>query len=396
MFLVYFDFFIVIISIMITAMSFRLIYLWTMSIRYSPKLVDKTDKKLASAPKVSIILPARNEYKYIKKCVDSLLRQDYQNFELILVNDKSTDSTREIMEQYAQKDHKVKVINLDHKPDDWIGKSWACWQGYLQSEGEFLLFTDADTYHKKNTIRLAIQYVKEYKLDALSLLPRVIAYDFFVRVTLPFLTLYQHTYISPLNINDPNKSAVNFLAQFYMIKKTVYEKIGTHKAVKEKFSEDLAIGEILKKSSFRMNMLRGENNVSTDTIRNPKLIFNQVSRYIIPYFQEYKMGAVIKTLSEFTIMFLPFPFFVYSLLSFGLKLNYSLNILLFLSSLIAILNIIILSSLQSKYAQHQKAWYGLGAPIGACIFSFSFVIGLTKAIFQSPIAWRERKYNATV
>lgn len=143
-------------------------------------------------------------------------------------------------------------------------------------------------------------------------------------------------------------------------------------------------------------MLRGEDNVSTDTIRNPKLIFNQVSRYIIPYFQENKMGAVIKTLSEFTMMFLPFPFFVYSIISFGFKLNYSLTMILFLSSLIAIMNIVILSCLQSKYAQHQKAWYGLGAPIGACVFSFSFILGLTKAILQSPIAWRERKYDAAV
>ena len=391
---VYFDLFLLIISFLIAGMSFRLIYLWIRSIRYSPRLSEKNDSVLRSAPKVSIILPARNEEKYIKNSVDSLLNQDYPNFELILVNDKSTDRTLDILKQYSEREQKVKVIDLDYKPDNWIGKSWACLQGYLQSDGEILLFTDADTYHTKSTLRLAVHYLTEHKLDALSLLPKMLAFRFFVKVTLPFLTLYQHTYISPININDPTKKTVNFLAQFCMIKKRVYEEIGTHKAVRDKLSEDLIIGEILKKENFKMNMVRGELNVSTDTIRNSKLIFNQIARYIIPYYRENKFGAIIKTLSEFTVMFLPFLLFVYSIFNLGLKLNFSLETILFFSNLITILNIVIISSLQSKYVLYQNPWYGLGAPVGACVFSFAFIIGLTKAIVKAPIGWREREYNS--
>lgn len=395
MVLVYLDLFLVIISFLIAGTSFRLIYLWIRSIKYSPRLTEKNVKVLHSAPKVSIIVPIRNEEKSIGNCIDSLLNQDYPNFELILVNDKSTDRTPDILKQYSEREQKVRVVNLEYKPDNWIGKSWACLQGYLHSDGEILLFTDADTYHMKNTLRLAVQYLIGIKLDALSMLPKMLAANFFVKVTLPFLTLYQHTYISPININDPSKKAVNYLAHFCMIKKTVYDQIGTHETVRDKFSEDLAIGEILKKGNFRMHMVRGELNLTTDTIRTPKLIFNQISRYIIPYFRENKLGAIVKTLSEFAITFLPFLLLAYSILSTGLKLTFSLESILFLCNLVTVLNIIIISSLQSKYVVYQNPWYGIAAPVGACIFSFAFIIGLVKAIIKAPIGWREREYDST-
>ena len=220
----YFDFFLVMISLLISGATFRLISLWTKSIRHSARLTEKNGIQIHTTQIVSIVVPARNEEKYIKNCIESLLKQDYPNFELILVNDKSDDHTLDIMKRYSEREHNVQVIDLDYKPDDWIGKSWGCYRGYLQAEGEILLFTDADTYHNKSTLRLAIPYFTEHKLDALSLLPKMLAPNFIAKVTLPFLTLYQQTYISPININDPTKKTINFLAQFYMIKKKVYEK----------------------------------------------------------------------------------------------------------------------------------------------------------------------------
>jgi len=98
-------------------------------------------------PKVSIIVPARNEEKYIGKCLTSLLEQDYPTFEIVAVNDLSSDMTGRIMNEYRVKDSKrISVINIVRKPDDWVGKNWACYQGYLKSSGEVLIFTDADTF----------------------------------------------------------------------------------------------------------------------------------------------------------------------------------------------------------------------------------------------------------
>ena len=108
------------------------------------------------SPKVSVILPARNEEKYIAKCLDSLLKQSYPNFEIVAINDSSSDKTGEIIQRYHIINSKVVAINAEPKPEEvlWIGKNWACYQGYLNSTGEILLFTDADTVHSTSTIDL--------------------------------------------------------------------------------------------------------------------------------------------------------------------------------------------------------------------------------------------------
>ena len=110
--------------LVIIGMWIRMFYLWIRSIRYSPKLIEKDVKSFFPQPKVSIIIPARNEEKRIKKCIDSLLNQDYPNFELILVNDGSTDNTLNIINQICIKDDRVKGIDLKSKPPEWVGTNW--------------------------------------------------------------------------------------------------------------------------------------------------------------------------------------------------------------------------------------------------------------------------------
>jgi len=97
--------------------------------RESPFL-DKFKKKEHTNPKVSIILPARNEEKFIERCLDSLLEQDYTNYEIVAINDSSKDSTGSIIKKYSEKFSKVIFVDAKPKPDEWIGKNWACFEGY--------------------------------------------------------------------------------------------------------------------------------------------------------------------------------------------------------------------------------------------------------------------------
>jgi chlorobactene glucosyltransferase len=123
-------------------------------------------------PFVSVVVPARNEQGNIEKCILSLLAQNYPNFEVIVIDDNSTDDTLKIMKEIEKKvlpKNRLKIISLIHKPDNWTGKTWASQQGYLQSSGSILLFTDADTnYNSKDTILLTISYMQKQKLDVLT------------------------------------------------------------------------------------------------------------------------------------------------------------------------------------------------------------------------------------
>jgi len=120
--------------------------------------LDKFENTNETTPKVSIILPARNEEKYLAKCLDSLIDQDYKNYEIIVIDDSSEDSTGKIIANYAKKNSKIIHVSAKSKPDGWMGKNWACMEGYKQASGELLLFTDADTKHAKQVISLSVSH----------------------------------------------------------------------------------------------------------------------------------------------------------------------------------------------------------------------------------------------
>ena len=109
----------------------------------STPYLDEFKNVNESSPKVSIILPARNEEKYLASCLDSLIDQDYENYEIIVIDDSSEDSTGDIIANYSKKNSKIIHVSANKKPEGWMGKNWACMEGYNQSTGELLLFTDA-------------------------------------------------------------------------------------------------------------------------------------------------------------------------------------------------------------------------------------------------------------
>src|SRR3712207_1251313 len=159
----------------------------TKSFRQSPRLESFDRTSIRHFLQVSVIVPARNEERYIARCLDSLLGQDYPSFEIIAINDSSTDRTGEIMKTYAAKDSRVIHIDASPKPEGWTGKNWACYQGYLHAKGELLMFTDADSRHMPSAMSLAVGHLVSQTLDALTAVPRLICNDFWTKITLPVL-----------------------------------------------------------------------------------------------------------------------------------------------------------------------------------------------------------------
>src|SRR6476659_11104709 len=151
------------------------------SIKNVPKLILIANSHDIDYPMVSIILPCRNEEKYIEKCLDSLLVQDYPNYEIIAINDSSSDKTGEIIKRYSLTNNKIVHVDAQPKPEGWTGKNWACYQGYLQSKGDFFLFTDADTVHHPSAVSLAVTYLLSEKLDTFTAIPQTLANDFWTK-----------------------------------------------------------------------------------------------------------------------------------------------------------------------------------------------------------------------
>ena len=212
------------------------------SIRFTPYL-DRFERKEHDNPKVSVILPARNEEEFIEKCLDSLIEQDYTNYEIIVIDDSSDDATGKIISEYAKKNSKITVVNAQIKPDGWMGKNWACMEGYKKATGELLLFTDADTKHSQNVISLAVSHLLSFNLDALSAIPKMRTMDFWTRITLPMISTFLHTRFSAIRVNDPSKKTAYFFGSFFIIKQKTYRDIGMHEGVKHEIIEDGALGK---------------------------------------------------------------------------------------------------------------------------------------------------------
>lgn len=286
------------------------------SFRDTPYL-DKFPQKNHKSPKVSVILPARNEEGFIEKCLDSLLGQDYENYEIIAIDDSSTDSTGNIIKNYAAKDARVIHVSAKPKPDGWMGKNWACMEGYAAATGEILLFTDSDTTHSGNVISLAVSHLLSLDLDALTAIPKMVCLDNWTRITLPMLSTFLHTRFSALRVNDPSKKTGYFFGSFFIIKRSTYEKVGMHQGVRQEIIEDGALGKKVKEAGFKMKMVRGDHLINAVWARDRSTLWNALKRLMIPLYLQNARIAIGIFFAVLFLLFMPFPLLAYSSVLFG-------------------------------------------------------------------------------
>ena len=364
----------------------------TKSFRQSPMLESFDRTSVSRFPKVSVILPARNEGRYIARCLDSLLGQDYPNFEIIAINDSSTDGTGEIMKAYAANDLRVMHIDASPKPEGWTGKNWACYQGFLRARGELLMFTDADSKHLPSTMSLAVGHLMSENLEALTAVPRLICNDFWTKVTLPVLATFLHTRFSPIRVNDPNTKTGYFFGSFFIITRSTYEAIGTHEGVKEELVEDGALGGKVKASKFRMKMVRGEPHIDAVWARDLPTLWQGLRRFMIPVYYQDKVDAYMMAMAVFFILFAPFASLPYLPVVASFAGNTSSFQILFGLQISAIALIMVTTAVQCRLAIFESPVYAFAAPLSGALISLSFMSAIADAKKKGAVSWRDRKY----
>ena len=352
--------------------------------------LDKFDNSSNQIPKVSIILPARNEEKFIGKCLESFVNQDYTNYEIMAIDDSSDDKTWEIIEKYAKKSDKVVPVKAASKPDGWMGKNWACMEGFKRASGDLLLFTDADTVYSKKVLSLAVAHLLSEKLDVLTVIPRLLCLDNITKITLPMLSTFLHSRYSALNVNNPKKGIGYFFGSFFIIKKEVYEKIGTHEKVKHEIIEDGALGKITKESGFRLKMVRGEHLLDAVYSRSSQEMWNGLERLMVPLYHQNKSYAVGVFFAVLFILFIPIPFLIYSIIFLENSMSF---IPLLASAILSTSTIFIAAFMETKMGLSLNSVFGLFAPLGGLIVTCGFLSGILQANKSSAVSWRGRKYS---
>jgi len=371
------------------------------SIKEVPKLQPLKISKNILFPMVSIILPSRNEEKYIEKCLNSLLRQDYPNYEIIAINDSSSDKTGEIIKRFSTDYSKIIYVDAEPKPEGWTGKNWACFQGYLKSNGELILFTDADTTHSISTISLAVTELLTEELDALTAIPKILAYDFWTKITLPILWTFFLARYSALKANNPKSKIGYFFGSFFIITRIAYEKVGTHKSVKEEIVEDGELGRKVKEQGFNIRVVHGERYINAVWARDSSTLWHGLRRLMIPLYQKEKIKASIMVVATFLLLLLPLIILPFSTIIaldnndghiFFIN-NYSLDIILLFFAIMSILLLVIINVLHLKYIVFQNLLYSLFFPLGGSFVFIAFLSSIMYSKKEGVLNWQGRRYS---
>jgi chlorobactene glucosyltransferase len=226
-------------------------------------------QKLSTSPRISVLVPARNEEDTIGPCVSSLLAQDYSNFQVIVLNDNSTDGTTAILSKLGQCDSRLKIINGQPLPPDWLGKHWACHQLYQAADGELLMFTDADTVHTPDTLRCASAALQENRSDMLSIIPRHKLGSLAEQLIMPAFALGAFANIPlPARLRPGNTKLVSSSGILMLLRRQSYEAAGGFQSIRQSVLDDLLLAERVSALGMRYRVFDGTDNVACRMYHN--------------------------------------------------------------------------------------------------------------------------------
>jgi hypothetical protein len=215
-------------------------------------------------PRVSIIAPALNEQRHIESAVRSLLAQDYPSLEIVLIDDRSTDATPQILARLAAEHPRLRCVTVRELPGGWLGKNHANWLGAQAATGEVLLFTDADVVMAPGAVDRALAYLDRGRWDHLAVAPRVaLPGTLLSQFTLYFGLLFS-LYARPWAARDPQSRAYVGIGAFNLVRREAYFACGGHERVRLRPDDDVKLGKLLKRGGWRQDFLNGNGAIEVE------------------------------------------------------------------------------------------------------------------------------------
>lgn len=264
-------------------------------------------------PKLSVIIPARNEEDNIERCVLSILKQDYDDLEVIIVDDNSTDNTYNIITGIAKKyKNRLKIVKNKKLPEQWMGKNWACHNGYLASNGEVLLFLDADTYFiDDKALKKSVTELTDNNIGLLNCIPYQKTVTISEKAILPIIFWIINTGFS----HSVNKKTPHFafaIGMFMMFSRQSYEAIGGHKEVKSCVIEDIELSKNIVRKGLKSAVMNGVNSITCRMYNNITEIINGFTKQFYTIFKDINpilLVFLIITAISFSFYFFYYPIF---------------------------------------------------------------------------------------
>jgi glycosyltransferase involved in cell wall biosynthesis len=343
---------------------------------------DRDPVQPSGNPKVSIIVPARNEERDIEASLLTLLDLDYDNYEVIAVNDRSADRTGEIMENVASSPKgkaRLHVIHHLELPAGWLGKTHAMWSATNTATGDWLLFTDADVLFKSDSLRRAVAYAEAERADHLVLFPQMImkrAGEFMMIAFFQTMFVFGHR---PWKVADPNSKDHMGVGAFNLIRRSAYQTVGTYEALRMEVLDDMKLGKVVKNAGLAQRNVFGGDLISLRWAYGAKGVVDNLTKNFFAVLSFQWWRTIISALGLAFLNLGPF---------LGVFLVHGWERLPYVIALFSMFSIYVGMSWRSRV----PAYYFLLHPVSTGLFIYTLLVSMFHALWNDGIIWRGTRY----
>jgi chlorobactene glucosyltransferase len=374
--------------------------------QYHLDLIVKPTHPPADAPLISVCVPARNEERNIRACVEAILAQDYPNFEIIILDDRSSDATVEILMASASslanlKEHalsgspSLQIIHGSDLPAGWAGKPHALFQASAAAHGEWLCFVDADTFLSSVTLSSCYAKAIETNADMFTIMTFQVLGSFWEKVIMPIVMSALSVGFSPRKVNDPKTKDAIANGQFILIKRSVYEAIGGHERIKDQIVEDKAIAEQVKGNGYRLIVADGYSVARTRMYTSLPEMWEGWTKNIYLGLSDRPSLMLLGVFGAFILLVAALVLPLWPLLGLFWYLQGGgwLAWIVILESLI-LWAIIIYARARVAIGMGISPWYAFTLPLGAAVFAAMMFTSTWRVVSGKGVVWKDRMYGA--
>jgi chlorobactene glucosyltransferase len=342
-------------------------------------------------PLISVIIPVRNEQRNIHRCIRALLDQTYPNYEIIAVDDRSTDETPLILSQLAQANPRLRIFNGTELPSGWAGKPHALVQGAADARGEWLCFMDADTFAGRALLASTYHRALISQADMFSILTDQELGSFWERVVLPLVFLGLSYGFPADRVNDPSKPDAIANGQFILIKRSIYDRVGGHSAVKDRIDEDKAIAVVIKQAGYRLVIADGRKVATTRMYTSLAEMWEGWTKNIYLGLRD-RPGLLLFGVLIGLVVSIVLPVWLVGGLAWLVYSGILAAWVVFLESIV-LWGYLLWKRLQVCQAFGISGGYAFTFPLGALVFTSMMIASAYDVLSGRGVIWKGRRYR---
>jgi hypothetical protein len=331
------------------------------------------------APRVSVIIAARNEEAKIEQALQSVLGQDYPNLEFIVINDRSDDRTGEILQAMGEKYPALHIVDVSHLPEGWLGKNHALYCGAQQASGDYLLFADADVMMQPATISKALSHLLERDLDHLTIGLEVHMPGLFLEMFIATFAIFFAMYARPWKASDPKSSCHIGIGGFNLVRSLVYWNLGGHRPIAMRPDDDMKLGKLIKKKGYRQEMVFGRPLIHVEWYDSVGSLIHGLEKNAFAGVGYSSLAVIAGSLAQVLVNVWPFV---------GIFVT---------SGPTRWVNILIVGSIlvlcwDSAHFFGAKPWHGVGFPVITLFFLYILWRAMLVTLVKGGVHWRGTFY----